>query len=199
MTLKQNWTEVKKQLKYCSERDLLGLVQDLYRLNRDNKEYLHLKFLAGNSPEQKEKLLSDSVNTIRTKWGKAYHDPYGYGGDTVRVKITPMKEPVITYKKAIGIDQGYVTVLAEYIISGYQFLKTNCAEPADAAINSINSIAKELFDIIATEPTHIRALSRTRIKKIQAFIDDYEAGDEAILSYEKVQEHFTKQAEEISQ
>ena len=44
--MKQNWTEVKKQLKYCSEKDLLGIIQDLYKLNKPNKEYLHLRFLA---------------------------------------------------------------------------------------------------------------------------------------------------------
>ncbi|QGP56965.1 hypothetical protein PsalMR5_04556 (plasmid) [Piscirickettsia salmonis] len=42
--MKQNWTEVKKQLKYCSERDLMGIIQDLYKLNKNNKDYLHLRY-----------------------------------------------------------------------------------------------------------------------------------------------------------
>ena len=49
MPLKQNWSVVKKELQYCSEKDLLGIIQEMYQLNKTNKEYLHLKLLAGNN------------------------------------------------------------------------------------------------------------------------------------------------------
>ncbi|MCP4474356.1 MAG: hypothetical protein GY821_07275 [Gammaproteobacteria bacterium] len=95
MALKKNWTEVKKRLKYCNEKELTGIIQELYKLNHPNKGYLHLRFLAGNSHEYKAQLVQDSVETIRKRWQSTHHDPYGYGGNPVKVRITPMKEPVI--------------------------------------------------------------------------------------------------------
>ncbi|MCF6768533.1 hypothetical protein L3V86_09190 [Thiotrichales bacterium 19S11-10] len=190
MSLKQNWTEVKKQLKYCSERDLLGLIQDLYKLNHDNRDYLNLKFLGGNSPAQKESLLAETIDTIQKRWNKAKHDPYGYGGEVVRVKITPIKEPVVRYKKALGSDRGYVVVLAEYIIYGHKFLKRACVDPIDVAINSINSIAKELFDLIYMNDDYIDSLSSDHLFKIKKFINSYEVRNKSLLAYQKIQDQF---------
>lgn len=190
MTLKKNWTEVKKQLRHCSERDLVAIIQDLYKLNRANKDYLHLKFLAGSSAAYKANLIEVTVGTIRKKWASTFHDPYGYSGKTMHVKITPMKDPVMAYKKAIGIDDGYVIVLAEYIIHGYQFLKTRCAEPSDTVINSINVMARELFLLIEQSPEHIISLDASQTSKICEFIEDYEAYDETKMDFKRVKDEF---------
>ena len=187
MKSNQSWSEVKKQLKYCSERDLLGLVQELYKLSSANKEYLSAKFLAGSNPQQKKKLIEDSIDAIRTKWKKAFHDPYGYGGETVKVKVTPIKGPLITYKKAIGVDAGYTTLLAEYIIHGQIFLEQNCAEMSDTAMNSINSAAKELFTILANENKYADSLSSSQLNKIKAFMTSYYADETLLIDYQNIE------------
>ena len=190
MPLKQNWSVVKKELQYCSEKDLLGIIQEMYQLNKTNKEYLHLKLLAGNNTEQKQHLIKDSIGTIQKKWNTAYHDPYGYSGETVKVKITPMKEPLIAYKKAIGVDYGYFLLLAEYICCGYKFLKNNCAEPSDTATNSINVMAKDLFELLLRDQSYINVLDKKHVSSLKDFMDDYEASDEAILAYKKIKDLF---------
>ena len=60
-------------------------------------------------------------------------------------------------KKAIGVDDGYVKILAEYIIHGANYLYHNCAEPSDTIINSINTMAKELFQLIKSDSKYINS------------------------------------------
>ncbi len=41
-----NWTDIKREVSGFSKVQLLGLVQDLYRSNERNREFLHARFLA---------------------------------------------------------------------------------------------------------------------------------------------------------
>ncbi len=186
--LKQNWTEVKKHLKYCNDKDLLGIIQNLYSLNKSNKEYVNLKFLAGNNPEHKEKLVSDTIDSIHLNWSKTFHDPYAYGGITVIAKITPIKAYVTAYKKAIGIDDGYIQILTEYIDGGSQCLYSNCAERSDTIYNSINSIAEELFILLKSNTNYISALSKKQQIKLKKFSESYHMYDDTLFSYKEISE-----------
>lgn len=188
--LKQNWTEVKKQLKHCSQNDLLGIIQELYKLNKVNKAHLHLRFLAANSSEQKKALLRDTIDEIHKQWNKAFHDPYGYSGNPCTVKITPIKNPVTAYHKAVGEDEGYITILAEYVIGGDKFLDTGCAEPANAAINSIDAAARDLFLIIAKNPDYFKVLTQEQIEKINVYMHGYYIRDDAQIAFKKVKQLF---------
>ncbi|MCP4474359.1 MAG: hypothetical protein GY821_07290 [Gammaproteobacteria bacterium] len=188
MALKKNWTAVKQCLKYCNEKELTGIIQELYKLNHPNKDYLHLRFLATHSKEYKVQLLTDSVETIRKRWASATHDPYGYGGNPISVKITPMKEPVIAYKKAIGIDEGYLTVLSAYIIYGHKFLKTHCgAEPAEVVVHSINVMAIELFTLVEKRPEHLTQLPPEALPEIRKFVNDYEAYHDTKVHFRQIE------------
>ncbi len=40
-----NWTDLKRAISGFSKAQLLGLVQDLYRSNERNREFLHARFL----------------------------------------------------------------------------------------------------------------------------------------------------------
>jgi hypothetical protein len=40
-----SWIEVKNQLKNVSERDMLALLQELYKLDAKNKHFLDTRFL----------------------------------------------------------------------------------------------------------------------------------------------------------
>lgn len=184
--LKQNWTEVKKQLKYCNDKDLLGIIQDLYSLNKTNKEYLNLRFLAGNSKEHKEELVKKTIDSICLAWDKTFHDPYAYGGKTVIAKITPIKSHVIAYKKAIGVDLGYVNILINYISYGSRCLYYNCAERSDTILNSINSIAEELFIIMKNNNDYIDKLSEIQKNNIKEFVKSYHIYDDVMSLYDEL-------------
>ena len=188
--LKQNWTEVKKQLNQCSQNDFLAIIQELYKLNKANKDHLHLRFLAGNSPEHKKALLDKTITEIHKEWGKAWHDPYGYAGNKCTVKIKPIKSPVIAYYKAVGEDEGYISILAEYIIGGDKFLDTGCSEPASAAINSLDVMARDLFTLIFNNPNYFNTLTQEQIKKINIYMNGYYLRDDAQIAFRKVKHLF---------
>ena len=42
---KKGWSEIKNSLIYCSENDLKGIIGDLYKLSKENKNFLEAKFL----------------------------------------------------------------------------------------------------------------------------------------------------------
>ncbi len=44
---KKSWKDVKPVLSGFSSTQLLGLVQDLYRLNAENASFMHSRFLSG--------------------------------------------------------------------------------------------------------------------------------------------------------
>lgn len=184
--LKQNWTEVKKQLKHCDDKDLLGIIQDLYSLNKTNKEYLNLRFLAGNNKEHKEELVKKTINSIRLAWDKTFHDPYAYGGKTVIAKITPIKSHVTAYKKAIGVDFGYIQILIEYISAGSMCLYSNCIERSDTISNSINSVAEELFTLLRSNIDYIDSLSKTQRNKLKNFSISYHIYNNTLSLYNEI-------------
>lgn len=43
-----SWNEVKSQINKLSERDLLTVIQELYKLNKDNQRYLNSRFVVQN-------------------------------------------------------------------------------------------------------------------------------------------------------
>ncbi len=48
---KKSWKDVKPVLSGFSSVQLLGLVQDLYRLNAGNASFVHARFLSENTNE----------------------------------------------------------------------------------------------------------------------------------------------------
>jgi len=171
--VKQNWCEIKKHLKSYSKEELSGVVQEMYKLGKVNKEFLHLKFLAGNSPQQKKLLLENTISAIHKGWDKAEHDPFGNYGPPQRIKITPIKSPLTNYKKALGDDEGYVLVLSAYVTSGLSFLDKNWESPT-VAESSIDSALSELFKLILKKPEYIQVLPIETIKTLSSCMDgDY--------------------------
>ncbi|MBK2026190.1 hypothetical protein AB9G23_09580 [Francisella philomiragia] len=183
MTVKQNWTEVKKQLKYCDDKSLLGIIQDLYKLSKENKDYLHLRFLAGNDSSQRDALIKKTIEQINKAWDKVTHDPYGYMGRETIAKVTPVKSHVTNYKKAIGTDDGYVQVLIEYIMDGFFCLENNCAERSDTIVNTINSAFDEIINMIKAEK--VSPLSDIQWKRLEAFIGSYYIYDTTFYAYKE--------------
>ena len=53
MSNKVGWKEVRVKLNRMSDRDLIGLVGDLYKLNKENESYLKAKFFDDKETYQK--------------------------------------------------------------------------------------------------------------------------------------------------
>ena len=97
-----------------------------------------------------------------------------------------LKAYVIAYKKAIGVDLGYIQILIEYIISGNQCLYSNCAERSDTILNSINSVAEELFILLRSNVDYINGLSEIQKNKLKKFTESYHIYDDVFSLYQEM-------------
>ena len=66
-----SWKDIRSKLMRCSENDLIGLIQDLYKLDSRNKDFLQAKF-TDNSVMIK-KYSDEIVKSFKIKQGS---DPW---------------------------------------------------------------------------------------------------------------------------
>ena len=173
--MKQNWTEVKKQLKYCSENDFLGVIQDLYKLNKEVKDYLHARFIGNLGPENKEILVKAEKTKLIEFWKKAFYDPYGFSGKTHTVRVTEAKKILTNYKKAIGDDAGYVALCFVYSVWGIDFIADieRCTENCENVNNSVISVLSEALSLIKIDRTSTAYITDADLQKSQEVLDEY--------------------------
>ena len=95
------WTDVKTKLASFDRKGLLGLIQDLYVSQKDNRMFLHARFGLG------EEALSPYKDTIaRWLWPDCFRNQ-----DTSVLKA---KKAIADYKKAIADDAGLAELMVFY-------------------------------------------------------------------------------------
>ncbi len=95
------WTDVKAKLASFDRRGLLGLVQDLYALHKDNRTFLHARFGLG------EDVLESYKETIdRCLWPDAFRNQH--------TSVAEAKQAISNYKKAVGEGTGLAELMVFY-------------------------------------------------------------------------------------
>lgn len=95
------WSDVKAKLVDFDRRALLGLVQDLYAANKDNRNFLHARFGLGD-----DALASYKVTIDRWLWPDMCKNQ-----DT---SIANAKKAIADYKKAVDEPEGVAELMAFY-------------------------------------------------------------------------------------
>ncbi len=89
------WIDVKEKVARFDNAGLIGLVADLYALNRENQAFVHARFLLGGDPLQSYKSrISETIAPNVT--AKRYQDP----------SVSAARKAISEYKKAIGDPRG---------------------------------------------------------------------------------------------
>jgi hypothetical protein len=105
MTKKQKkqptWSDVKTKLNDFDRAGLLGLVQDLYAANKDNKAFLHTRFGLGDD-------VLKPYKTIIERW--LYPDVLREQD----ISVAKAKKAISDYKKAIGQAEGLAELTVFY-------------------------------------------------------------------------------------
>jgi hypothetical protein len=83
------WSDVKRKIASMDEKQLLQLVGDLYRLSKENREFLHARFEVGDDP------LASYKKTIQESM---YPDVY----KDKPIQISKAKDAIRRYSKAVG-------------------------------------------------------------------------------------------------
>ena len=95
------WSDVKKRLAGFDRAGLLGLVQDLYGLSRDNQAFLHARFGLGA-----DALAPYKASIDRWLWPDLARNQ--------SVSVATAKRAIASYKKAAGQPEGLAELMVFY-------------------------------------------------------------------------------------
>lgn len=62
----------------------------------------------------------------------------------------------------------------------------NCAERSDTILNSINSVAEELFALLGSNIDYINSLSEMQKNKLKIFTETYHIYDDTLSLYNEI-------------
>jgi hypothetical protein len=105
------WKDVKPKLLAFSSSQLLGLVQDLYRLNTENAAFIDARFLSNDTGQEH---LAPYVS--RTRAGLCPKQPWKQG-----VKLAEGRKAISEFKKANGNTRDFFTLMVYYVKCGNHF------------------------------------------------------------------------------
>jgi len=108
---KFSWKDVKPVLSGFSSTQLLGLVQDLYRLNAENASFMHARFL---SADKKQGHLSPYMTRIQGAMSPK--EPWKQD-----VKLVEGRKAISQFKKANGNIRDTLTLMIYYVKCGNDF------------------------------------------------------------------------------
>jgi hypothetical protein len=102
------WTNVKAKLTSLDRIGLIGLVQDLYALHKDNQTFLHTRFGLG------EDVLKPYEETL-DRW--LWPDPLRNQG----ISVAKAKQAIASYRKAVGEPAGLAELMVFFCESAAGF------------------------------------------------------------------------------
>jgi hypothetical protein len=170
-----SWKAVKAALQSFDRAGLLGLVQDLYAVDKDNKAFLHARLGLGSD------LLAPYKATI-SRWicpNLMRSQP---------VSISKAKRAIADYKKAIGEPDGLAELSIFYCEEALSFLESCAFEDERyfvALIRMYDQAVKRVLDLpVAVRQGYAKRLGNLgpRARPVGCGIDDelnsiwYEAG-----------------------
>lgn len=140
---KPTWTELKKSLSGLDRAGLLGLIQDLYAADKNNKIFLNTRFGLGDDQLQPYK-------AIISRW---------VCPDVIRdqsISVAKAQKAISDYKKAIGRPEGLAELAMFYCeecvsfvdccgMDGFVYFNA-LVSVFDQALMAMNNVSKELQD-----------------------------------------------------
>jgi len=141
MTQKK-WSTIKGTLKDVSRAGLLGLVADMYKLNADNKRFLHTRFDENLDPLQEYKdIISKNIAP----------DDYDYWNRTI--SSSKARRAISDYKKALGKPEGLLELMIYFCECGTNFT-IEMGDIDEAFYSSLNSMYSNAFYFLSKHPEH---------------------------------------------
>ena len=110
-TAKPSWRNVKQVMSHWSDDQLRGLIQDLYRLNSVNADFLHARLLSDTGADN---LLDPYKRRIREAIcpEEPWHED---------VRLSDARRAINDYKKAKGDVRNMLALMLYYIQCGNDF------------------------------------------------------------------------------
>ena len=147
------WTDVKAKLAGFDRLGLLGLIQDLYAANKDNRTFLHARFGLGQNVLAPYKEALD-----RWLWPDVLRNQ-----DTSVVKA---KHAISSYRKAVGEPAGLAELMVFYCERAAGFCN-DIGYQDDGYFDAMVSMFEQALKAIAQLPTSDRNTLTARLGRVR--------------------------------
>ena len=105
------WLDIRKTLSKCSERDLLGLIADLYALSKQNKDFLEARFIKNDEVLARYKSIIKKCIAPGEPWK-----------NNQQISLKDAKKAISDYKKATNDTISLIDLMVCYVEYGTDFL-----------------------------------------------------------------------------
>jgi hypothetical protein len=161
-----SWTEVKAKLAGFDRLGLLGLIQDLYGANKDNRTFLHARFGLGQDVLAPYKEALD-----RWLWPDVLRNQ-----DT---SVAKAKQAISSYRKAVGEPPGLAELMVFYCERAAGFCN-DIGYQDDGYFDALVGTFEQALKAIAQLPACDRQDLMTRLDTVRVISHNfgYGVGDE---------------------
>lgn len=161
ITKDKNWAAIRKKLAPCLERDLLGLIAELYELSKENKNFLKARFLQDTGALERYKAHI-----------KRYLAPNEPWKPSQQISIREAKKAVSNYKNASSNLINLIDLMVYYVECGTNF-SCEFGDMDETYYASLESMFDKAVALMKKQSTHevedfIRRL-RVVVQKASSF------------------------------
>jgi hypothetical protein len=146
-----NWSDVKTKLADFDRAGLLGLIQDLYATNKDNKAFLHTRFGLGDDPLKPYK-------AVIVHW---VNPP----DDRNPISVSKAKKAISDYKKALGQPEGLAELTVFYCEEVFDFLDV-CGMDDESFYNALVRMFDQALKYVLALPKAQQGALLTRLDRV---------------------------------
>ncbi len=156
------WTDVKARLAGFDRLGLLGLIQNLYAANNDNRTFLHARFGLGQDVLAPYKEVLD-----RWLWPEVLRNQ-----DTSVVKA---KHAISSYRKAVGEPAGLAELMVFYCEQAAGFC-SDIGYQDDGYFDALVSMFEQALKAIARLPASDRNALMARLDRVRVISHNFGYG-----------------------
>ena len=156
------WTDVKAKLAGFDRAGLLGLIQNLYALQKDNQRFLHARFGLG------EEVLQPFKETIeRWFWPDVFRNQ-----DT---SVSKAKQAIAAYRKAVGDPEGLAELMVFYCERAAGFCSDICNDD-EGYFDALVRMFEQALKLADALPAERRDGLITRLERVRDISHDFGYG-----------------------
>jgi len=149
---KPMWSDVKHTIAGFYRPGLMGIIGDLYRLSRANRDFLHARFSIGANPQKPyKKVIKESL----------YPDVMS----NKPIRISPAKKAISDYAKAVGDVNGVAELMVYFVECGNQ-CTLDYGDIDGPFYDALISMYDRALDRVLELPEQARQTFRERLYRI---------------------------------
>lgn len=159
------WSDVKSRLTELDRAGLIGLVQALYKFNKDNQAFLHTRFNLGDDPLKPYK-------AVITQW----INPTDYRQEQ---SVSKAKKAISDYKKTLGQPQGLAELTLFYCEEAFAFMQ-DCAMDDEGFFDTLVRMFEQALKYILALPKAQQTAFLVRLNRVRQLGQDigWSVGDD---------------------